>query len=459
MKKRIMTSFAAIIATCVLLTGCGSAGTGKEAQGENTAGETEKDTATNGPVTIRVALAKGEVSDEEVKEFEKTNPDIKIALEVLDPQKLAAQLATNDAPDLIRAQGAVDLTSYVVKGLALDLTPFMEKSEVLKEDDFLPPVNLYRFDGKVQGQGPIYGMPKDWSPDFTIFYNKTLFDAAGVKVPDPNKPLTWNELMDLAKKLTLTENGKVKQYGLALGAKTQADFSTIMLEMASRGVKIFSEDMKTADFTKPEMKQAVSMWVDAVKNNLGKNDVNQDPATWAGDLFMNNKAAMIMAGYWFSGMIRGDEKMKTHLDDFGMLAAPIAENGIRVSPTGAATGFIINKNTEYPEQAWKVFEFIMAGTPAKNRATGGWGVPALKSLVPLMPQVTDFDKRVYNQLQEELKYSNVFLESNPFLLNGQTLMDKFVTPVYFGKSTVDEAMEELTKNANLIIQESMNAVQ
>lgn len=459
MKKRIMTSFAAIIATCVLLTGCGSAGTGKEAQGENTVGETEKDTATKGPATIRVALAKGEVSDEEVKEFEKTNPDIKIALEVLDPQKLAAQLATNDAPDLIRAQGAVDLTSYVVKGLALDLTPFMEKSEVLKEDDFLPPVNLYRFDGKVQGQGPIYGMPKDWSPDFTIFYNKTLFDAAGVKVPDPNKPLTWNELMDLAKKLTLTENGKVKQYGLALGAKTQADFSTIMLEMASRGVKVFSEDMKTADFTKPEMKQAVSMWVDAVKNNLGKNDVNQDPATWAGDLFMNNKAAMIMAGYWFSGMIRGDEKMKTHLDDFGMLAAPIAENGIRVSPTGAATGFIINKNTEYPEQAWKVFEFIMAGTPAKNRATGGWGVPALKSLVPLMPQVTDFDKRVYNQLQEELKYSNVFLESNPFLLNGQTLMDKFVTPVYFGKSTVDEAMEELTKNANLIIQESMNAVQ
>lgn len=460
MKKRILTSLAAIIATCVLITGCGaSSGNGNENQGGKTAEEPTTAPKTNEPVTIRVALSKGEVSDEEVKEFETNNPGIKIQLEEIDQQKLAAQLATNDAPDLIRAQGAVDLTSYVVKGLALDLTPFMQTSQVLKEDDFLPPVNLYRFDGKVQGQGPIYGMPKDWSPDFTIFYNKTLFDAAGVKVPDSKEPLTWNELMELAKKLTLTEDGKVKQYGLALGGKTQADFPSIMLEMASKGVNVFSEDMKTADFTKPEVKESVSMWVDAVKNNLGKNDVNQDPAGWGGDLFMNNKAAMIMAGYWFSGMIRGDEKMKTHLDDFGMLAAPIAENGERVSPTGAATGFIINKNTEHPEQAWKVFEYIMAGTPAKNRATGGWGVPALKSLLPLMPQQTDFDKRVYNQLQEELKYSNRFLESNPFLLNGQTLLDKYVMPVYFGKADLDNALKELTKNANLIIQENMNAIQ
>lgn len=460
MNKKWMTLSAAVIAASMVMAGCGASGAnGNEEQTGNAATDTDKTANTGEPVTIRVALIKGEVSDDEVKEFETNNPGIKIELEEIDQQKLAAQFATNDAPDLIRAQGAVDLTSYVVKGIAMDLTPYMETSQVLKEDDFLPPVNLYRFDGEVQGQGPIYGMPKDWSPDFTIFYNKTLFDAAGVEVPDPNTPLTWNQLMELAKKLTLTEDGKVKQYGLALGAKTQADFPTIMLEMASKGVKVFSEDMKTADFTQPEVKESVSMWVDAVKNNLGKNDVNQDPAAWAGDLFMNNKAAMIMAGYWFSGMIRGDEKMKAHLDDFGMLAAPVAENGKRVSPTGAATGFIINKNTEHPEQAWKVFEFIMGGTPAKNRASGGWGVPALKSLLPLMPQVTDFDKRVYNQLQEELKYSNEFLESNPFLLNGQTLIDKYVTPVYFGKADLDEALKELTKNANLIIQENMNAIQ
>jgi multiple sugar transport system substrate-binding protein len=460
MKKRTMTLLTAVISTTVLLSGCGtSSGNDNADQGGKTADETKTVDKSNDQVTIRVGLNKGEVSDDEVKEFEKNNPDIKIQLEAIDPQKLAAQFATNDAPDLIRAQGAIDLTSYVVKGLAMDLTPYLEKSQVLKEDDFLPPVNLFRFDGKVQGQGALYGMPKDWSPDFTIFYNKTLFDAAGVKVPDSKTPLTWNALMDLAKKLTIKEGGKVKQYGLAMPVKTQADLPSIMEYLASKGVKVFSEDMKTVDFNKPEVKEAVSLWVDAVKNNLGNNNVNQDPATWGGDLFMNNKAAMIMEGYWFSGMIRGDEKMKTHLNDFGMLPAPIAENGNRVSPTGAATGFIINKNTAHAEQAWKVFEYIMGGTPAKNRASGGWGVPALKSLLPMMPQQTDFDKRVYNQLQEEMKYSNVALESNPFFLNGQTLIDKYVTPVYFDKTNLDDALKELTKNGNLIIQENMNAVQ
>jgi multiple sugar transport system substrate-binding protein len=34
-----------------------------------------------------------------------------------------------------------------------------------------------------------------------------------------------------------------------------------------------------------------------------------------------------------------------------------------------------------------------------------------------------------------------------------------VTPVYFGKADLDDALKELTKNANLIIQENMNAIQ
>lgn len=459
MKKSIMTSLAAVVATSMLLSACGnSSDASKEEQGGSAATQSATAAKSGEPVTIRIATNKGDVTDDEVKAFEVQNPNIKIEMEDYDTQKLAAQFATNDAPDLIRVQGAVDLTSYVVKGLAMDITPYVEKSDLLKEDDFMPPVNLYRFDGKVQGQGPLYGMPKDWSPDFTIFYNKALFDAANVKVPDPSKPLTWKEAIELGKKLTLKDGDKVKQYGFVLGNKTQADISVIMEQLDSAGVKVFSDDMKTVDFTKPEVKDAFSLWVDAAKSNIGKNDINQDPAPWGGDLFINNKAAMIVAGYWFSGLIRGDEKMKAHLDDYGMLPAPITDGGQRVSPTGAATGMFINKQTEHPDEAWKVFEYVMGGTPAKDRASSGWGVPALKSLLPLMPQQTDFDKRVYAQLQEELKYSDKQIEINPFFLNGQTLVDKYVTPVYFDKANLDDALKELTKNANLIIQESMNAV-
>ena len=37
-----------------------------------------------------------------------------------------------------------------------------------------------RWDGKLQGNGSRYGMAKDWSQDNMFWYNKKLFDQAGV---------------------------------------------------------------------------------------------------------------------------------------------------------------------------------------------------------------------------------------------------------------------------------------
>jgi len=46
-------------------------------------------------------------------------------------------------------------------------------------------------------------------------YNKSLFKAAGVAYPDPVKPMTFSELMTIAKKLTIKKNGRTVQYALA----------------------------------------------------------------------------------------------------------------------------------------------------------------------------------------------------------------------------------------------------
>ena len=35
-----------------------------------------------------------------------------------------------------------------------------------------------------------------------LFYNKSIFDEAGVEYPDPKVPMTWSEYRELAKKLT-----------------------------------------------------------------------------------------------------------------------------------------------------------------------------------------------------------------------------------------------------------------
>ena len=120
---------------------------------------------------------------------------------------------------------------------------------------------------RVQGKGPIYGIPKDFSTDFSLWVNKKLFAAAGVALPSDTVPMTYSQLFDLAKKLTIKNGDTVTQYGLA-GGKGEADLPFLMDYLLSKGVRISSDDNGKIDFTKPEVKQALQLWVDGVKENL-----------------------------------------------------------------------------------------------------------------------------------------------------------------------------------------------
>ncbi len=413
------------------------------------------------PVAIRISITEGEISKDQIAAFETANPGIKIELAALDATKLAAELATNSAPDIIRINGAFDLPGYVIRGIASDITSRMETSSVIQMNDLLPICDVYRFDGFAIGKGPYYGLPKDWSNDYAIFYNKKCFDAAGVAVPDPTKVLTWQEVMELAKKLTITQDKKIVQYGLSANewGQTVPYFNAMMQYVLSAGAKISNDDNTTMDFNQTAVKDFITLWVDAVKANVGPNPINNDQ-TSGGDLFLADKSAMIIDGYWYSGVIRGNANTQTHLDDFGMLPTPMAENGARVAPTGGATGAIIYSGSKNPDQAWTFFEWFFGGQPADDRAKTGWGMPIFKSKLALLPQETNFDKQVLAVLNDETNYQKSFLPVNSYLAgSGWGIFDKYVAPLYFDKSTLDEAITGMTKDANVVVTEARNAVQ
>ncbi|RAP75425.1 ABC transporter substrate-binding protein [Paenibacillus montanisoli] len=456
-----------LTAAAVALSGCGSSNNGGNASnGTNSSSENaSNETSTNNSgksgevVTIRTSITEGELSKEQIAEFEKEHPNIKIKIETVDATKLAAQLATGDAPDVIRILGVQDLPNYVIKGIAMDLSDRIEQSSVFKADDLLPITDVYRFDGKTVGEGPIYGLPKDWSNDYAIFYNKKAFDAAGVPLPDPKQPLTLPELMELSKKLTIMDGKKVKQYGLATnsGAKTEPTYDSLIEYLLSAGVDINGEDFGSINFDNQAVKDYINSWLDGVKNNIGPNSVNNDQ-TNNGDLFFKNQAAMMIFGYWYSGVIRNDERAKSHLEDFGMLPTPVAPNGTRVAPTGSATGGIINAASKHPEEAWTFFEWYFGGKPADDRAKTGWGLPIFKSKMDLLPNETVFDKQVNEVLKDEMEYSNQYMKMNPYLAGGGgSIFNKYVQPLLFGKSSLDEAIKGMTKDANNAIEEAKAA--
>src|SRR5215210_3134776 len=156
--------------------------------------------------TLTLMMGEGEFSDDQIKAFTDANPSIKIERVPADEAQLRTLLDAGTPPDLIRTDG-FRLANLAQRGLLLDLTDYFNASALIKKDDLAPPSSYYQF------QGGIYGMPKDWSPDYSLFVSSTAFEQADVPLPSTAKPLTYPDLHNLARQLTKRDGDKVTLMG------------------------------------------------------------------------------------------------------------------------------------------------------------------------------------------------------------------------------------------------------
>src|SRR5690606_6895056 len=113
-------------------------------------------------------------------------------------------LSVGTAPDLFY----VDIfwgESLMRAGQLEPLNDYLAKSDVLKAEDIIPEL-LAGF----TLNGNIYGIPKDFNT-LAVFFNKDLFDFAGVPYPDENDD--WNTLADKLRQVAAIDPDF---YGLAL---------------------------------------------------------------------------------------------------------------------------------------------------------------------------------------------------------------------------------------------------
>ena len=403
-------------------------------------------------VTITVMSANNEAVDFQNDTFKKEHPNIDIQYLTLDMTRFYAMNAAGDPPDLLRVYGS-SIPMLAARKLLLDLTPYFKKSGVLKLSDLSSVADLYKFDGKKQGRGAIYGMPKDWSPDMTLFYNKKLFDAAGIPYPSATVPMTYAQFAELQKKLTKREGDRVIVYGGSSFPITGDGWGEQYLKFmcASNGVSIYSKDFKKINLVNnPEVKKALNWYIDLSKAHAIPNPLDP-PSDWDGALFTAAKIGVQQYGYWFGAMAESDLTQGA----VGMAPAPIWGKK-RISPCITATGFVISKKTKHPKEAWQVFEWFMGKSAAKNRASTGWGVPTCKSMFSLMPQNTPYTKANYDIVQGELKYFTV-LNDNPYLDRSavDTAISRHWENVLRGTETLDAALKAIEDEVNRAISEGV----
>ena len=150
-----------------------------------------------------------------VKKFETDNPGVKVKIITTTGDqyatKLKAAITGKSVPDVFYFDPG-DLRAYANGGVLKDITEYV--SDVKFDNIWKYGVDSYRYDGETVGQGSIYGLPKDVGP-FALGYNKTMFEAAGIPLPDKDKPYTWDEFIKVNQQLTKDNNGdgKIDQYG------------------------------------------------------------------------------------------------------------------------------------------------------------------------------------------------------------------------------------------------------
>ena len=399
------------------------------------------------PAEVILMYNANEISDNEIKLFnEKYAPYVLKRIDT-DLVKLFAMLAAGDAVDMFRLYGTF-VPTYVMRRVAKDLTDYFDISTVVKPSDLLPVNDLFVVKGRR------YGMVKDWSPDVSIWINKKIWGEMGVPLPDPTKPMSLQDWRALSPKLTKKDGDRTLIMGTDFTPHTH--HLLWMTTTFEPSATLFNQDMtKVSLRDNAKTMEAIKFWFDWQKEKGIPSAINPFPSeSWSGQDWVQGQAAATMWGYWFSGMVESD---KVKGEDCLML--PAAKWGPNyTNPCVSGCGALITSTTRVPDAAWKVFEWFMGEEPADNRAKSGWGVPAQKSKLPLMPVDKPWRKATFDQVQWEMQNTKVPIAKwTPYIVPDTFTgaWSKYEEPALKGEITLDQMLQKIEEEVNEALKEGI----
>jgi multiple sugar transport system substrate-binding protein len=308
-----------------------------------------------------------------IKAFNKRERDIKLeaTLENGDVHiALGDLIAGADVPDVI---GPVPTRTFSAYGEAFaDLAPLVDASGF---DLSAYPEGL--LDAYRTADGTLVGLPFGAYPS-VVFYNRDLFDAAGLEYPPTavgqtyampdGSEVDWDydTLLEVAKLLTVDANGKdatspdfdperIVQFGFV---DQFPDFRRSATLLGGPGTLIAPDGAGTPVVTIPDGWRDATRWLfDATWDA----HVMPTVADINGELLANNpfgsgRVAMAAAPLWYTCCIADQQGTRLGSWDFAVL--PVGLTGVTTSPLDA-DAIAIGGTSAYPEEAFKVLEYLL----------------------------------------------------------------------------------------------------
>jgi len=261
--------------------------------------------------------------------------------------KAGSMLSGGDASDVFMVKEVSDIVNWHAQGFAEPLTPFMEK-DGYDVSGFVGMEANYAFDGAQ------YALP--FRSDFwVLFYNKDLFDAAGVAYP--TNDMTWDAYAETAKAMTKdgvygthyhTWLSAVANWAVCDGVNTLADgqyddltyFYNLYQDIEDAGACMAYSELKASG-------------------------LHYSAA------FANGNVAMMPMGYWYVSTLIGYINDGTCNFNWGITAVPHAEGVAAGSSFGNLTGVMMNKKAANKDAAWTYISWLCGVEGSKATASTG----------------------------------------------------------------------------------------
>lgn len=261
-------------------------------------------------------------------------------------EKLKAAQAAGTAPDayMINYNKILHAAS---QGLLMPLNDYISQEAF---DDLHDNIKeMVSYDGKY------YAYPWLVEPSMVLYYNKEMFEAAGL---DPNSPpTTWAELVEYGKKLTNNDT-----FGLAIpGNTTELSWSTWGMQLGAAGHPPITDDWSAANV----QDQGYIDFINLFKTLYDEGIVPAQALSGYSDLqpYADGGVAMAIAGSWAIPALYND--FTEMVEKTGVAVMPTRDGNQQV--TTATLGgwtYVVDAKARQPEGAGTFIEWMLGGDPA-----------------------------------------------------------------------------------------------
>ena len=301
-----------------------------------------------------------------VAAFEAANPDIDLQLRYIPDDKeyrrrLAADFSASVPPDVM-LMNYRRMADFAGAGALEPLDSYLDNSQALSAADlYEPAVKAFQYAGQQ------WCVPQNIS-SLVVYYNKALFDAAGV--PYPGNDWTWDDFLNAGLALTKDSDGDsvTDQYGAGI----DPIFYRLAPFIWQSGGELVDDAANPTQLVldSPTALAAFQWFVDLQMKHHIVPDAVAEAGEFSESRFLNGTLGM------FFDSRRGTPTFRT-ITDFDWDVAP-SPRGLQPASILHSDAYCMAAGSQAKEAAWRFIEYANSQSGQELMVTTGRTVPSMR---------------------------------------------------------------------------------